>query len=93
MHKGTGCPEMWLLMPIPGDFQGEVGSAPGQPDRAVVSLFTAGSRTRWPLKVLPTVRILSFYNSCVCSRCMKIKLSNTEKYAAPYLGQNIFHVT
>ena len=28
--------------PIPGDFQGEAGSGPGQPDLAEVPLFTAG---------------------------------------------------
>ena len=27
---------------IPGEFQGEAGSGPGQPDLAVVSLFIAG---------------------------------------------------
>ena len=27
---------------VPGDFQGEAGSGPGQPDLAVVSLFIAG---------------------------------------------------
>ena len=30
---GTGCP---------GDFKGQTGSGPGQPDLAVVSLFIAG---------------------------------------------------
>jgi len=28
--------------PIPGDFEGEAGSSPGQPDQAAVSLFITG---------------------------------------------------
>jgi len=32
--------------PIPGDFQGEAGSGPGQADLAVVSLFA--TENRWP---------------------------------------------
>ena len=34
-QRCSGCP-------IPGDFQGQAGSDPGQPDLAVVSLFIAG---------------------------------------------------
>ena len=42
--------------PIPGDFQGEAGSSPGQHDLAVVSLFIAGGLDldglQWSLPIL-----------------------------------------
>ena len=50
--------------PIPGDFQGEAGWGPGQPDLAVVSLFIA--ETGWPSEVPSNSKdsvVLGFYNT------------------------------
>jgi len=49
-EKAFPCP--WKLPPIPGDFQGEAGSGPGQPGVAVVSLVIAGELDYMVLKGL-----------------------------------------